>query len=579
MNNLMDLAEHANAEDLKARFKFLPFSCSTPNRKAEVVSKLQTLLTDSETIKRIWDCLGDTQKLCLQEAVHNHHGHMDAFVFREKYQLPSPSTKGWSKYGRGGDKQDQRLAPFFYPERRYGSAVRIPDDILVCLKPMIPPPPEFIIDIASFDAAETMILESSQHTESELNVLINFIKDRKLKVSAKTGMPSKALLKKLSSQLNEPYSESVGESLETIKAFGWVQVLRASSWIKDSHGQLNVNLKTATLQQKNSDAMKQLFWDWQQNSQFDEFSRIQEVKGQKGKGQRYFTTPESRREACTETLKACPVGEWIAFTDFMRLMAVKGHDYLVTEDTSFLYIGDAHYGRIYEEASLTNAHTRCLMMEYFASLGMIDIAYIDPEEASDEYYNSIGQFDLDYLSMYDGLQYLRLTDLGAYILGLTADHTATPDTKTSVLLLTKLRIQFLSSPTSSERVFLINYADELVNDVWQLSKNRMLAYIENGGDLQELQAFIQARDEQPYLPTEIENLFKTLDENKQAVKAVGPVLLLRCNSETTANNIASAPQLSKWCQRVGKDQLIIPENKESQFRALIHELSYAMPID
>lgn len=70
----MDLAEHANAEDLKARFKFLPFSCSTPNRKAEVVSKLQTLLTDSETIKRIWDCLGDTQKLCLQEAVHNHHG-------------------------------------------------------------------------------------------------------------------------------------------------------------------------------------------------------------------------------------------------------------------------------------------------------------------------------------------------------------------------------------------------------------------------------------------------------------------------------------------------------------------------
>lgn len=107
----------------------------------------------------------------------------------------------------------------------------------------------------------------------------------------------------------------------------------------------------------------------------------------------------------------------------------------------------------------------------------------------------------------------------------------------------------------------------------------MLAYIENGGDLQELQAFIQARDEQPYLPTEIENLFKTLDENKQAVKAVGPVLLLRCNSETTANNIASAPQLSKWCQRVGKDQLIIPENKESQFRALIHELSYAMPID
>ncbi len=448
-----------------------------------------------------------------------------------------------------------------------------------CLMPIIPKPPEFSIEVASFDAENIMLLESSKQTESELNALINLIKDKKLKVSAKTGMPSKALLKKLSSQLNEPYSESVGESLETIKAFCWVQVLRASSWIKESHGQLNVNLKTATLQQKNSDAMKQLFWDWQQNSQFDEFSRINEVKGQKGKGQRYFTTPDSRREACTETLKACPVGEWVSFTDFLRLMAAKGHYYLVTEEPSFLYIGDAHYGRIYDEESLSNVHTRCLIMEYFVTLGLVDIAYYRPEEASNDYYNRIGHFDLDYLSIYDGLQYLRLTELGAYILGLTEDHSEASSSETPVLLLSNKRIHFMQPPTSIERVFLINYADELANDVWQLSKNRMLAYIENGGDLQELQAFIQARDEKPYLPTEIENIFKMLDANKQAVKVVGRVLLLRCNSETTANNIASTPQLSKWCQRVGKDQLIIPEKKESQFRALIHELSYAMPID
>ena len=578
MNNLIDLAEHANAEDLKARFKFLPFSCSTPNRKTEVISKLRETLTNIENIKLIWNCLGEKQKLFLQEAVHNNHGYMDSFVFKEKYQLTPPSTKGWGKYGSQGDKQDQRLAPFFYPDRRHGYQVRIPDDLLKCLIPIIPQPPVFTIDIASFDAKDIKQLESSEQTERELNALINLIKDKKLKVSAKTGMPSKALLKKLSSQLNEPFSERIEDSLETIKAFGWVQILRAASWIKESNGLLNINLKTALLQQKNSDAMKQLFWDWQQNGQFDEFSRIHEIKGQKGRGKRYFTTPESRREACTQTLKACPVGEWISFTDFMRLMAAKGHYYLVTEDSSFLYIGDAHYGRIYDEEWLTNVHSRCLMMEYFATLGLIDIGYIEPEKASDEYYNSIGLFDLDYLSIYDGLQYLRLTELGAYILGLTEDYCEAPSCETPVLLLSNKRMQFMQPPTSSERVFLINYADEFANDVWQLSKRSLLAHIENGGDLQELQAFIQARDDQPYLPTEIENLFKTLEENKQAVKAVGRVLLLKCNSEATAKNIASAPQISKWCQRVGKEQLIIPENKESQFRALIHELSYAMPI-
>lgn len=578
MNNLIDLAEHANAEDLKARFKCLPFFCSTPNRKAEVISKLRETLTNIENIKLIWNCLGDKQKLFLQEAVHNQHGYMDAFVFKMKYQRTPPSTKCWGKYGSQSDKQDQRLAPFFYPDSRYRYALRIPDDLLKCLTPIIPPPPEFTIDIASFGAEEIMLLESSEQTESELNALINLIKDKQLKVSAKTGMPSKALLKKLSSQLNEPFSESIEDSLKTIKAFGWVQILRAASWIKESNGQLNVNLKTASLQQKNSDAMKQLFWDWQQKGQFDEFSRIQEIKGQKGKGKRYFTTPESRRVACTQTLKACPVGEWVSFADFMRLMAAKRHYYLVTEDSSFLYIGDAHYGRIYDEEWLTDVHTRCLMMEYFATLGLIDIGYIEPEKASDEYYNSIGMYDLDYLSIYDGLQYLRLTELGAYILGLTENYSEASSCETPVLLLSNKRMQFVQPPTTSERVFLINYADELANDVWQLSKSRLLAHIENGGDLQELQAFIQSRDEQPFLPTEVENLFKTLEENKQAVKEVGRVLLLKCNSEATAKNIASAPQLSKWCQRVGKDQLIIPESKEAQFRALIHELSYAMPI-
>lgn len=577
MNNLINLAEHATSDDLKARFKFLPFTCSAPNRKADMIRKLHTTLTSVENIKLIWSCLTEVQKLFLQEAVHNHHGYIDPFIFKEKYQLTAPSTKG-DRYSHLGEKKEQLLAPFFYPEYRYGSPVRIPDDLLKSLKPLIPHPPAFTIDIASFSDEDIILFESSQHTESELNTLINAIKDKSLTVSPKTGMPSKALLKKLSNQLNELYSEEFETSLGNIKSFGWVQILKSASWIKESNGQLNVNVKTATPQQKNSDTIKQLFWDWQQNHQFDEFSRINAIKGQKGKGKEYFTTPESRRKACTETLKACPVGEWVSFTDFMRLMAAEGHYYLITEDSSFLYIGHAHYGRIYQEESLTNVYTRCLMMEYFTTLGMIDIAYLDPNAASDEYFNNIGHFDLDYLSIYDGLQYLRLTQLGAHILGLTESYSEAPSAETPILLLSKLRIQYLQPPTSSERVFLINYADEVSGDTWQLSKDKLLSHIEHGGDLDELQAFINVRDEQPYLPVEIEILFKTLEKNKQAVKSEGRVLLLKCDSEATAKNIASAPQINKWCQRVGRDQLIIPENKESQFRSLIHELSYAMPI-
>ena len=581
MDNFQDLVEYTTVDDLKFRIKSLPFSCALPNRKAEVSSKLLAILTKADNLQLIWDNLSEVQKLALQEAVHNQNGYMNGFVFWSKYQKMPPSTEDWSRYKSRGKENDQILAPFFYPDHRYGSPVRIPNDLLTFLKRHIALPPHFSLPTADFDVEEAIALDTAQYTETELNILINLMKDKKLKVSSKTGLPSKALLNKLSSQLNEPYQEtSVNEeSANSIKAFGWIQILRSALWVKETHGELQINLKKASLQQRHCDTIKQLFWDWKDRSKFDEFSRINQIKGQKGKGQKYFTNPIDRRDACIETLRGCPINKWVSFVDYLRLMAVENQFFNVTLEPYSLYIGDSVYGRFHDDTFLTNAYTRCLMMEYFATLGMIDIAYVNPVDVQDNYYDRWGQFDLDYLSIYDGLKYLRLTELGAYVLGVVDTYTDLSDsTKTPIALLPKNRIRFLQSPSTSEQALLSNYAEEVTNDVWQLSMSKLLAHLENGGELAEVQSFLSERDEQPYFPDQVEHLFKTLEDNKNAVKQEGIFLLLTCDSELIASNIASAPKLKKWCQRVGKDQLIIPEGKESLFRQLIHELAYAMPI-
>ncbi len=366
---------------------------------------------------------------------------------------------------------------------------------------------------------------------------------------------------------------------KSIKAFGWIQILRASLWFKETNGELQINLKKSALQQRHCDIIRQLFLDWKDRSKFDEFSRINQIKGQKGKGQKYFTNVLSRRDACIEVLRACPLEEWVSFDDYLRLMAVEGQFFNVTFEPYSLYIGDSTYGRFHDDIFLTNVYTRCLMMEYFATLGIVDIAYVTPENAQDNYYDRWGQYDLDYLSIYDGLKYIRLTTLGAYVLGVVDSYIdVSESTKTSLALLPKNRVQFMQPPTTSERVFLTNYADEVTDQVWQLCTSKLLSHLENGGDLDEIQSFLSERDEQPYFPTQIEHLFKMLENNKNAVRLEGRFLLLKCDTESIAKNIASAPKLQKWCQRVGKDQLIIPEGKESMFRQLVHELSYAMPI-
>jgi len=585
MTNYSDLVEFTTVDELKTRLKSLPFACKVPNRKADVAKQLLSTLMDLDKLTLIFNNLSSLQQLALQEAVHNQNGYLNIFVFEAKYQQDHPSRAGWSYYQNKGKKDDKLLYPFFYARKRYGSVVYIPDDLRLFIKQHIPLPPKFSVNTSPCIDSESEGLqqqETAQYTQSEFNHLINTIKDKKLKISPKTGLPSKALLKKLSLQLNEPYQQPLStkdDTISTIKAFGWIQILRAASWIKEANGELQINVKKLSLKQRHCDIVKALFWDWKSHSTLDELSRIKAVKGQKGKAQRHLTEPEMRREECIATLTQCPTGEWVAFDDFIRLMTVTNHFFDITLYSSLLYIGDSVYGRLHDDRFLTSVYTRCILLEYFATLGLIDIAYVEPDKAQDNYADEYWLDDLEYLSVYDGLTYLRLTQLGAYVLGITDSYSESfASSETPITMLPKYGIKFLQQPTASEKIFLTHYADEQTKAVWQLSVSKLLSHIENGGELAEVQDFLTQRDEQPYFPTDTEHLFKTLTQNKVAVTLEGRVLLLQCSSETIAKNIACAPIIKKWCKRVGKDQLIIPEGKEAVFRKLIHELKYAMPI-
>ncbi|BCE01286.1 hypothetical protein [Marinicellulosiphila megalodicopiae] len=303
------------------------------------------------------------------------------------------------------------------------------------------------------------------------------------------------------------------------------------------------------------------------------------MKGQKGKGQKYFTPALLRRENCINTLKQCPINQWLHINEFIRLM-IANKDFLpITQEPSFLYIGDQHYGEIYDGEFLVTAYMRCLLMEYFFTLGLIDIAYCHPTESTDNYFSSENYWDLDCLSRYDGLAYLRLTPLGAYVLKIKDSYIQTKKvSQTNLEFVGRHNIQFKQPPSVNEKIFLTNYAEEKKQNLWVLSSDKILSYLENGGDLNELQSFLKNRDTQPYFSNSIESFFKTMESNKSAVNNKGDFKLVTCQSKEVATNIASAPKLKNWCQQVSDTQLIYPKDKHNQFRILIHQLNYGMPI-
>ena len=55
-----------------------------------------------------------------------------------------------------------------------------------------------------------------------------------------------------------------------------------------------------------------------------------------------------------------------------------------------------------------------MLFEYAGTLGLIDLDYIHPGGARDDYRGNWGGDFLDALSRYDGLQSIRLNPLGAY---------------------------------------------------------------------------------------------------------------------------------------------------------------------
>ncbi len=577
----LEAIEFTTVDDIKTRLKAFP-SANRIGKKADLSKELLSQIKTRTNFQRIYAELSELEQWMLQEAVHSDDGRINYDAFIGKYEARPLAVEteytGWRE-----DKKSLLLSPYFYPSERYAEYnYFIPDDIKAWLRERVPKPHKFELRyVEQVEESTDCIQLTSERVEQELHAVMQFLKQGKLKVSEKTGLPSKALLNAISKQLHEFHLKGSSEEM-TIKAFGWVQILRAAPWVSEKAGLLSINSKKFNPQLPIEDTLKTLFQSWLK-SKFDEFNRITEIKGQKGKGARYFTALPERRDGYIKSLKQLQMNQWLAYNEFDRFMIAEDASIGVHREPLYLYIHDANYGRIKNERFLNCLYGRCILMEYLAILGMIDVAYTLPENIEHlygVYFDYLDHYwDVDSICQYDGLKYIRLTELGAYILGLTNKVTKKQNKeKTPFNFLPKYCLQFTQPLQTSETLFLSTYADELKDNTFQLSIEKLVAYVETGNDLNALITFLEERDTQDFFPIDAEALFTKIDKHKKAVKKEGEVILLTCETEEIAKNIAGAPKLNKWCQRHGEKQLVIPKNKENQFRELINAMTYAMPV-
>jgi hypothetical protein len=255
---------------------------------------------------------------------------------------------------------------------------------------------------------------------SNLVAVLELVADGQVGCSAVTRRPSAASVRLVEDVLVAGDFYDAGEP---ISAFAWPLLLQAGGLAQLVGSRLELTVRGSTaLASPSYQTVGTLWARWLRCVSHDELARIEAIKGQRKPAT--LTAAARRRAAVEAGLAALQPGEWTDVDDLLwilrtqppRLVAVRSLIALWR-----LYLVDSYYGSLGHASReawdvVEGRYALCVLFEYAATLGLIDIGYVDPRGARDDYRSLWGADSYPSLSRYDGLRYIRVNELGTAIL-------------------------------------------------------------------------------------------------------------------------------------------------------------------
>ena len=592
---------------LKPMMNLLSIPKPRPRLKADMVEAISLRLT-GRSLRELWERLDKTQQLAVKETLYGLEGRFEAKRFRAKYGvLPK-------RIDKGDTIEPTRLHLFLYPPDgyRYFAPTTIPRDLEKRLLEFVPQPeepavsavdevPEFVDrrriafvpkgQKPRFDRVPLTRRDMEQAAAYDLLAVLRLVDQGKISVSAKTRRASAVSVQRIAEVLHggdffDPNEKrkSWEQTIGSIRAFAWPWLVQAGKLVQRRGSKLVLTKAgRAAFTTPPAETLRRIWQWWLKSTLLDEFSRMKDIKGQhRGRGKRTMTAVRHRRPMIDDALAECPVGDWVQVDEFFRFMEAAELDVSVTRDPWRLYLGELRHGSFgfagnHEWSLLQGRYVLCLLFEYVATLGLVDVAFTDPRGARRDFRHMWGADDLEFLSRYDGLEYFRLNPLGAYCVGRADEYEpVSPPIRTTLTLYTDLRVESATPLPPEELVVLETYARVESDGVWRLDLTRALTAVESGQDVAQLREFLDARDDQP-LPEKVEGFIRNVELGARALKRKGPALMIECADKKIAERIAADRRAAKYCVRAGPRGLVVPARSEAAFRRAAHALGYALP--
>ncbi|MEA3548967.1 MAG: hypothetical protein U9R66_15075, partial [Thermodesulfobacteriota bacterium] len=522
----MALDAEYRTDDLK---KLAGFICpKVPTRKADRIEAIVSTIFDDP--KKVFDQLSPLGQNAVSETVHTWGGIFERRMFAAMYSA-SPWPRSENIYGVTWD-----LLHLFLINGH------IPMDLLEKLKSIVPKPPDdeidYIDDITEDDYfdEDCIVRETSRAALANLATLLNLVADKKIRVSAKTGRATAATVRKLDDLLYDGdwYDD---DEIGPMQSFAWPLLLQGGGLAKVDGSFLKLTpAGRKALKNDIAGGIKTAWKKWEKTKIIDEFSRVTAIKGQKSNRGRTMTSLVKRRPMINMLLEDLQPGRWIDLDELARVMQTTSlYSFDMVNYGWKLYFLDQHYGHLDYHDTWPLLQFRYLLVylfEYCATLGIVDVVYKDPQGArSSDYSSCWGTDELSFLSHCDGLQYVRVNDLGAFALGRTDEFEVKND-NIDLFAFEGSDLLFIGDGTipPGQALYLEKIAERKEVDRWRLSASSLLAAIYGGESLAEIKMMLGDASADSF-SKEVEQLFKDVEQRSTAFVDVGKTTLIECGSE------------------------------------------------
>jgi hypothetical protein len=252
---------------------------------------------------------------------------------------------------------------------------------------------------------------------SNLVAVLELAADGQLRCTAAARCPTVTTVKLVEDALVAGDYYAAGEP---IAAFAWPLLILTAGLAHLEGTQFELTPRGRAVLAAPSYAALGVVWArWLRSVSMDELSRIEAIKGQRKTST--LTPAVTRRAAVEAALAEVEPGVW---TDIGELFAILRPALVATRSLLALwrlYIADAYYGSLGHAGGrvwdiVEGRYALCVLFEYAATAGLVDVAYAGPCGARDDYRALWGADRYAYLSRYDGLRAVRVNELGAAIL-------------------------------------------------------------------------------------------------------------------------------------------------------------------